>query len=554
MLNEAGPRGTVSSDFDLAGRRTRIVYPDGFFVDQDHLVTGEIWKIRENGATSGIGVLATFAYDDLGRRTGLARGNGTVTSYGYDAVSRLTSLGQDLGGTAYDLTLGFAYNPASQIASNTRSNDAYAWLGHGGGTTNSSVNGLSQIAVHGGASVGHDPKGNLTSDPTIGKSYGYSSENLLTSVGLSSGHVGTITYDPLMRLAESGVNSRTKPVHDGGQRIFEYYGAGNEPGARFVNAPGLDEPLLEYQGPGLATRRWLHADERGSIVARSDDSGNLANVNTFDEQGLIGPTNRGRFHFAGQPYETTSDLYYSRARMRNPRLGRFNQPDPIGYGDGMNMYAYVGGDPVNYTDPSGTCMLLTYSMHYYNSAGDDIGEVPDSRWTELSADCYSSGGGAGGIFYTGGKGGVIGGEGGNNGVAGGKAYTEQTPEEQRKNCQTNRDIARGLSMPSVRARAAEAFTADYRTHWEWGFWTAPKGNSVHAFGIGTSREFGWMDPNDAHPWMISRIWHGTGAPNVMYHTHRNGLGLSVDDVSWAKSTGNSIVAIGGKDVNFCYPG
>jgi hypothetical protein len=30
----------------------------------------------------------------------------------------------------------------------------------------------------------------------------------------------------------------------------------------------------------------------------------------------------------------------------SPKLGRFLQPDPIGYGDGMNMYGYVGGDPV----------------------------------------------------------------------------------------------------------------------------------------------------------------------------------------------------------------
>ena len=41
------------------------------------------------------------------------------------------------------------------------------------------------------------------------------------------------------------------------------------------------------------------------------------------------------------------------ARIYSPTLGRFLQTDPIGYGDGLNWYNYVGIDPVNATDPSG---------------------------------------------------------------------------------------------------------------------------------------------------------------------------------------------------------
>ncbi len=164
----------------------------------------------------------------------------------------------------------------------------------------------------------------------------------------------TFSYDPLGRLMSYGSAAQTRFLYDGVEIAGEYDSAGALL-KRYVSAPGMDDPLVWYEGAGTADRRFLVPDERGSIIAVTNASGApIANgINSYDEFGIPGANNSGRFQYTGQAWLPEAGLYYYKARMYSPSLGRFLQPDPIGYGDGMNMYAYVGNDPINATDPLG---------------------------------------------------------------------------------------------------------------------------------------------------------------------------------------------------------
>jgi RHS repeat-associated protein len=60
-----------------------------------------------------------------------------------------------------------------------------------------------------------------------------------------------------------------------------------------------------------------------------------------------------RYMFTGRRYDPRIGLYYYRARYYHPEIGRFLQPDPIGYAGGMNLYGYCGNNPVMRKDAHG---------------------------------------------------------------------------------------------------------------------------------------------------------------------------------------------------------
>ena len=93
----------------------------------------------------------------------------------------------------------------------------------------------------------------------------------------------------------------------------------------------------------------------GDVTALLDGRGEIVNRYKYDAFGnTIEAVEKvhNRFRYAGEQFDPVTGQYYLRARFYNPVIGRFTQEDTY-RGDGLNLYAYVGNNPVNYYDPSG---------------------------------------------------------------------------------------------------------------------------------------------------------------------------------------------------------
>ncbi len=139
-------------------------------------------------------------------------------------------------------------------------------------------------------------------------------------------------------------------LYDGAQAIAEL--RSNALDTVYHTGLAIDEVLAKYGSSGNKT---LLTDALMSVIAQANDAQGTENFYAYSPYGqaiTLGPDGGNSLQYTGRENDGTG-LYYYRARYYDPVIKRFISEDPIGVAGGVNLYAYVRGNPLRFVDPRG---------------------------------------------------------------------------------------------------------------------------------------------------------------------------------------------------------
>jgi RHS repeat-associated protein len=391
--------GTTTLGYTYTGRNQLKAVTAGIggasFVDYIYDKNGNPTSRTPDNSTS-----STFAYDAMNRVTSVTHnfvGNTRTLNYAYDSVGRrkyLQRVGDAVGddGFGYDLNnqiTSFIRNgvlSGGTVTGGTSTTFNFDASGNrttvvsGGTTTSYTPNFLNQYtAITGAGNPTYDNNGNLISYSAW--TYIYDSMNRL-----SSATNGTTTaqffYDGLNRQIGRSATGSTNhmSVMDGWNTYAEFDPGSTTPSERLVYAGDdlVQSPLLDryYYPDALGSTAYVAGVSGGLLEGYSYD---LYGAPTFyDASGNPRSPNTSSYNitrlFTGQQWHAQIGLYNLRNRFLKPDIGRFLQPDPIGFaGDPANLYRYCGNNPANWSDPWGL---------------DQKGRIPDDLSATIGGQPY----------------------------------------------------------------------------------------------------------------------------------------------------------------------
>jgi len=368
-LSETNDGLTVSYIFDKAGNRSRLTWPDSYFVSYEYDVLDNLKYARENSTTGN--EIAFYDYDTLVRRkqTCLGGQSSACTAHtGTNEADYTYEPDNDLNGIAHSfnggsLSLAYQRDAAHRIKRVDASDSFYLVAATATDSATYSPNHLNEYASIDGQSAQYDNNGNLLSwsvpDTGAVQSYSYDAESHLRTVTITGAGAATISYDydSMGRRVSKTVNGvTTRYLLDDADEIAEYDGATLL--RRYLPGAGVDERIARAEGSAVTTptKTFYRTNHQGTVIAITDAAGVVVQRFSYDEYGVpsSGTAATGEpFRYTGRRYDPETGLYYYRARNYAPMLGRFLQGDPAGGKDDLNLYSYVNNNPLNSIDPTG---------------------------------------------------------------------------------------------------------------------------------------------------------------------------------------------------------